>query len=195
MLRTHLALGAVGAAMFVAGCADPLPPADWARGGGRLDLPQAMSSYDGDSVQIRSRGAWAEVLVDGDVELILDRVGRVYTRRRHPFALLEPDGRLLGREDQPLGFVGSANAALPGRASAWISLNPNGQVVKYDRSGGQVVGAWTGGCFASPWAAQACVLVTYLLHLKDATAGDFAADTPMMTPGLSVGVGVGVGIP
>ncbi|HTJ82565.1 MAG TPA: hypothetical protein VL400_12670 [Polyangiaceae bacterium] len=185
MTRSVATLGAiVFGATLVAGCGGgPMPPAHWVQGGARLDLPMARSTYEGDPVEIRSRGSWAEIVVDGDVELVLDRVGRVYTKRRQPYAVLESDGRLVGKDDQLLGIVGSANAALPGRANAWISMTPYGQIVKYEGSSGSVVGQWM-GCNASPWAAQACVLTTYLLYYRDHGEDELGAAQPgMMTPG------------
>jgi hypothetical protein len=177
-----LTLGALGS-----GCSGPTPPARWAQGGTRLDLPQARWRYDGDSVEIRSRGSWAEIVVDGDTAFVLDRVGRVYTKHREPYALLEPDGRLVGKDETLLGMVGSMNAALPGRANAWISVTPAGQVIKYDGGQGSDAGHWL-GCAQSPWTAQACVLASYLLYYRDEGAELDANQPAMMTPGFGTSI-------
>ncbi len=162
------ALSTVLAVACLVGCAGPRPPSRWGMGGARLDLPAARWSYDGDDVEIRPRGAdYAEVVVDGDVELHLDRVGRVYDRYKRPIAVLEADGRLVGTDDELLGVVGALHAALPGQAHAWLSVDLRGVVVRYDEYGqASAVGAWL-GCGASPYTAQTCVLVSYLLYFED----------------------------
>ncbi len=172
---------------LAAGCGGPVPPARWAQGGTRLDLPQARWQYDGDPVEIRSRGSWAEIVVDGDTEFVLDRVGRVYTKHRQPYALLEPDGRLVGNDETLLGMVGSLNAALPGRANAWLSVTPAGQVTKYDGGNGSNAGQWL-GCGASPWTAQACVLASYLLYYRDEGEMLDAQQPAMVTPGFGTSI-------
>lgn len=182
-MRAALALIVIGAA---AGCGGPLPPTRWVSGGATLELPNAQFTYKGDPVEIRSRGGWAEVVVDGDVELVLDRVGRVYTRRRQPYALLEPDGRLVGLDEDLLGIVGAMHAALPGKASAWITVTPQGQVIQYDGAQGDVRGQWS-GCGANLFAAHTCVLVTYLLFFRDEGEGELA---PSASMGPSLGTSV-----
>lgn len=151
----------------LAACAKTSPPAHWQTGGARLDLVPAAWTYDGDRVEIRPLGNHAEVVVDGDVEAIIDRVGRVYTRYQHPVALLEPDGRLVGNEQELLGTVGTSFAAQPGRANAWLSLRPDGMVGKFDERGVEKpVGQWL-GCNVTPYSMQACLLVSYLLYFED----------------------------
>ncbi|NUP13540.1 MAG: hypothetical protein HOW73_46480 [Polyangiaceae bacterium] len=166
----------VGLLVSLAGCAKPKPPAHWISGGGRLDLVPARWEYDGDPVEIRPRGDYAEVLVDGDVEFIVDRVGRVYTRYQQPVAILEPDGRLVGHEQELLGNVGSSYAAQPGKANAWLALSPDGRVVKFEEGGGQKPSSQWTGCSVTPFSLQACLLVTYLLYFED--EGQRAPDLP-----------------
>jgi len=176
--------------LVAAGCAGSKPPAHWVQGGTRLDLVPARWVFDGEPVEVRTRGEWAEVLVDGDVEIVLDRVGRVYDKLQRPVALLEPDGRLVGVNEELRGVVGSSFAALPGKANAWLAIQPEGQVTKYERDGApRLAGQW-GGCSYSPFSMQACLLVSYLLFLDK--EGDSAAAQPGL-PGPGIGVGVGVG--
>jgi hypothetical protein len=170
MSRTPAWLVAAAAAGVVsaAACAGPKLPSRWIVGGGRLDLASARWSYAGDPVEIRPRGFdYAEVLIDDDVELHIDRVGRVYDRYKRPVAVLESDGRLVGLDNELLGTVGSQHAALPGRANAWLSLTDQGVVVKYDDGGyARPEGQWL-GCAGSAFAAQACLLVSYVLFFDD----------------------------
>lgn len=168
------------------GCAGPRPPAHWVSGGGRLDLVNARWVYNGEPVEIRSRGDSAEITVDNDVEIVLDRVGRVYDRYQIPVAVLEPDGRLVGKGEELLGVIGSSYAALPGRANAWLAISPQGMVVKYEPDGSQkAVGQWF-GCGVTPFSQQACLLVSYLLFFEDEGSAAIEA-----TPAMGVGVGVG----
>jgi hypothetical protein len=180
-------------ALLLAACGGPKPPARWAMGGARLDLQPAGWTYDGDPVEIRPLGwDYAEVRVDGDVELHLDRVGRVYDRYKRPIAMLDPDGRLVGVDNELLGIVGAANAALPGKAHAWLSFTPSGAVVKHDAEMGPVsVGGWV-GCGPSPFAQQACLLVSYVLYFED--EGERTGERVPAGPSVGVGIGVGVGV-
>ena len=187
-------VGALFLALALAGCAGPKPPAHWAQGGTRLDLPQARWTFDGEPVELRSRGDWAEVLVDGDVELVIDRVGRVYDQLQRPVAVLEPDGRLVGTGEELRGVVGSSYAALPGTPNAWISIQPQGQVTKYGSDGAPMMAGQWGGCSYSPFSMQACLLVSYLLFFEK--EGDKAMEqSGMPMPGVGIGIGVGVGVP
>lgn len=182
-------------ALTLAACADSKPPARWAEGGAPLQLVSAQWTFKGETVDIRSRGDFAEVLVDDDVELVIDRVGRVYDRDQNPIAVLETDGRLVGPKDRLLGVVGSSYAAKPGRASAWLAFTPTGDILKYSIDGtAEAAGRWV-GCQVSPYAQHACLLVSYALYWED--EGDEDIDTVgPMTPGYGpggVGIGVGVG--
>lgn len=180
----------IGLALVIAGCGGgPQPPARWAVGGARLDLPAATWTYDGDDVEIRPFSPdYAQILVDGDVELHVDRAGRVYDRKRRMLAVLEPDGRLVGVDNELLGTVGGVNAAQPGKAHAWLSITPQGTVLKYE-GGGAAIGAgqWL-GCSASPFATQTCLLVSYLLYFED--EGERTGERAPV--GIGVGIGIGV---
>jgi len=176
----------------LAGCAGPKPPVHWGQGGTRLDLPNARWAFDGEPVELRSRGDWAEVLVDGDVEIVLDRVGRVYDKLQRPVALLEADGRLVGTNEELRGVVGSSYAALPGKPNAWIALQPQGQVTKYGLDGAPMMAGQWGGCNYSPFSMQACLLVSYLLFFEK--EGDKAMEQSPGVPGVGIGIGVGVGV-
>lgn len=183
MKRAALAVALVAA--IGSGCAKRRPPAHWEGGGARLDLVSARWTYDGDTVELRPMGHYAEVLVDGDVELVIDRVGRVYTRYQHPLALLEPDGRLVGHEQELLGVVGSSYAALPGKANAWLALAPDGRVTKYADDGtSKASGQWL-GCSVTPFAQQACLLVSYMLYFDD--EGERAPHLPPVPVGPALG--------
>jgi hypothetical protein len=177
-------------AITLASCAGPTPPARWAYGGTRLDLPAARGMYDGDPIEIRPLGPdYAQVLVDGDVELHIDRIGRVYDRYKRPIALLEADGRLVGMDEEPLGMVGAAHAALPRSPNAWLSLDPRGVVIQYGVDGTPAaIGQWF-GCNGSPFSLQACLLVSHVLHYE---AGE--ARTSGTGPAIGVGLGIGVGV-
>ena len=113
----------------LAACGGPKPPSRWAMGGARVDLPMATGILDDEPISIEPKGTWAEVLVDGEVELVVDAVGRVYDRNKRPIGMLESDGRVAGRDDALLGLVGSVHAAPPWQASAWLSVLPDGRVV------------------------------------------------------------------
>ena len=175
------------------GCADSKPPPRWAEGGAPLHLVSAQWSFKGETVDIQTRGDFAEVLVDGDVELVIDRVGRLYDRHQNPIAVLETDGRLVGKKDQLLGMVGASYAAKPGRASAWLGFTPTGDILKYSPDGSaESAGRWV-GCQVSPYAQHACLLVSYALYWEDEGDEDVDAMGPM-TPGYGPGgVGIGVG--
>lgn len=165
----------------LAGCAGDKPPARWAEGGAPLHLVAAQWQFKGDPVDVRSRGDYAEVLVDGNVEWVIDRVGRLYDQNQRPVAVLDAEGRLVMAKDQLMGVVGSQFATKPGRGSAWLSLTPEGDVVKYGVDGRQELsGRWV-GCNVSVYARQACLLVSYVILYDD--EGDDTGPAPMMAPG------------
>ncbi len=170
----------------LAACGGPKPPSRWAMGGARVDLPMATGVLDDEPVSIEPKGTWAEVLVDGEVELVVDAAGRVYDRNKRPIGMLESDGRVAGRDDALLGLVGSVHAAPPWQASAWLSVLPDGRVVAYDgRGGAQPIGQWR-GCGVSATANQLCVLVTHMLRLGE------DPNRPSSGPALSPSIGIGV---
>jgi len=164
------------------------PPANWARGGAPLDLPRARWVLGPNTVDVMPDG---QVLLNGEHEWSVDRGGRVFDPDGQPIALLEPDGRVVGPDDKPLGVVGALHASLPGQETAWLSVAPSGQVIRYDEEDGDRLGfgVWA-GCNVSPRAHQTCTLVSHLLALRlrerEREGGG---------PGISVGIGVGIGIP
>lgn len=178
----HRALLA-GLAVSLLACTPP-PPRSWTGGGTPLEIPRAQWILGEDVVELMPSG---EVMVDGDVELVLDKVGRVYDADSEPIGVLEADGTFVGNDDVGLGLVGSRHASLPEQGHAWISLEPNGQVIRYGEEGERFpFGAWF-GCGPSPRAQQACTLVTHVLGMRMRRR---ARDD-----GPSFGIGVGVGIP
>ena len=97
---------------------------------------------------------------------------------------MEPDGRLVGRDDRPLGQVGLHNSSLPGRQTAWLALGDQGDVTRFDDEGGRHAdGAWA-GCGTS---LRTCTLVSHFtLVLAEARR-------PHVGVGIGIGVGVGFG--
>jgi hypothetical protein len=120
------------------------------------------------------------VIVDGDFWLSLDRAGRLFEADGDPIALLEPDGYLVGRDDRNLGRVGLRNASLPGRSTAWLSMNERGEVTRFDEDGApHPLGIWV-GCGAE---VRTCTLVTHLVAVL------MESRRPQVTFGVGVGVG------
>lgn len=171
-------------ALSAAGCTPP-PPRSWTTGGTTLDIPRAQWILGEEAVELLPSG---DVVVDGDPVLAIDRVGRVYDADGEPIGVLEPDGTLVGNDDVGLGMVGSRHASLAESPHAWISVEPNGQVVRYGSDGERYpFGAWF-GCGPSPRAQQACTLVTHVLGMRmmRRARGD---------GGPTFGVGIGVSVP
>jgi hypothetical protein len=160
------------------------PPARWAEGGAPVDLPHARWVRADATVELLPSG---RVQVNADHVFTIDRAGRVFDPDAQPLALLEPDGRLMGPDDAPLGFVGSQSASLPGADTAWLTLMPGGEVIAYDDHGQPAsLGRWIGQCEATPQTRQACVLVSHLLggRLQGRSRVGF---------GFGLGVGIGIG--
>jgi hypothetical protein len=81
-----------------------------------------------------------------------------------------------------LGRIGLANASPPGRATAWLSILPDGTAVFFDSEGERSsLGSWQ-GCDGPK--LRTCTLVTHLVLLQRALAARQSS--------FSVGVGVGV---
>jgi len=177
--------------LFV-GCT-PRPPANWAQGGSPLDIPRARWVRGDASIEIAPDG---RVLVNGEHQLTIDRGGRIFDIDAHPVALSERDGRLLGPDDKPLGVAGVWSASLPGETSAWLSLLPSGEVVRYGDDGARTsMGAWVGNCMASAPAHQTCMIVSHLLGMKLKDERPYNQGYPGYTPGLTPGFGgIGVGL-
>jgi hypothetical protein len=155
----------------------PSPPPRWAEGGAKLLLPNARWQRDGDVIEIQPSG---EVLEDGDVVFVLDRVGRVVDDDREPVALLLPTGALAGNDAADLGQVGRSNASPPWGSYAWLSLQADGTVVRFDAEGERSADGHWQGCGT---AQRTCTLVSHLFALRDHGR----------RPSSSVGIGIGVG--
>jgi hypothetical protein len=170
--------------VFLAACS-ATPPAGWARGGAMLDIPRARWVFGSITVDVAPDG---KVFLNGEHELNVDRGGRVFDTEGQPVALLEPDGRVVGPDEKPLGNVGALHASLPDEATAWLTVTDSGEVIRYNDEGERSsFGVWL-GCNTSMRAHQTCTLVTHLLGMR-------LRDSDRPQPGFSVGIGVGVGIP
>jgi hypothetical protein len=167
-------------ALLAAGCAPGKPPR-WEQGGAPLVIPTARWDRPGeDPVEVRANG---QVIEDGDLVYVIDRVGRVVDDDYEAVALLLPDGHLAGPDGYPLGQIGITNASPPDRFAAWLSVRPDGSVVYFDDDGTQVSrGKWH-GCTGP--ALRTCTLVTQIITLRDFVRRSEG--------GVSVGIGVGVG--
>jgi hypothetical protein len=136
----------------------------------------------GGDVELRADG---RVLVDGDLVFVIDRVGRVTNDDYDPFAVLLPDGQLVGTDNTSLGRIGVTNASPPGALEAWLAVMPDGKVVYFDADGQRTSGGVWRGC-AGP-VLRSCTLVTQLLAVENYRG-------PRSGVGFGVGVGVGVGV-
>jgi hypothetical protein len=143
-------------------------------------IPAARWDREDDDVEIRPNG---NVLVDGDLKYIIDRVGRVTDEDADPVAILLSDGQLAGTDDLALGRIGFSNASPPGAVEAWLSVGANGAVTYFDSDGERSAGGVWRGC-AGP-ALRTCTLVTHLIALENYRFGPRS--------GVTFGVGVGVG--
>ena len=147
-----------------------IAPARWQRG-------------DEDSVEIQADG---KVLEGGKLRYTIDRVGRVTDEDFDALAVLLPDGHVVGTDDRALGYVGVSNATPPFSGQAWVSLQPDGQVMFFHPDGDRgALGQWT-GCNGP--SRRTCTLVTQIFLLQNLRMGP-----PYGGPMFGVGVGVGVG--
>jgi hypothetical protein len=191
--RTTLGFGLLSLALT--NCAPSAPPR-WVEGGAPLLItPAHWQRVGADPVEIRADG---RVLEGGDVVFVIDRVGRVTDEDYDAYAVLLPDGRLMGTDDVPLGQVGVSNAAPPTARQAWLSLQPDGSAVFYKPSGDRIpVGKWTGCNGAS---RRTCTLVTQLFTERNLRVvpsygpyGPYSPYGPYGPYGPRFGMGVGVG--
>lgn len=179
------------AALGATSCAGTTrPPTGWQQGGAALVIPNARWVVMGSTVDLRPNGL---VYIDGDYFITIDAAGRVYDEDNEPIALVFPDGTVRGPADESLGQVGYLHASLPGNQYAWITLTPQGPVIRYDEAGERYdFGAWI-GCGQSPQTLFTCTLVTHLVGRRVIAVANVRSDA--MEPSVGVGVGVGVGIP
>jgi hypothetical protein len=165
---------------WLSACAPSQPP-NWAEGGALLELGAAQWERDGGvPVELRANG---HVLVDGDLAFVIDRVGRVANADYDAYAVLLPDGQLVGTDDISLGRIGVTNASPPGAVEAWLAVTPDGQVLYFDTDGERSSGGVWHGCNGP--VLRTCTLVTQLLAV---------ASYRGMRSGVGIGVGVGVGV-
>lgn len=159
------------------------PPIHWAQGGSRLDIPRARCSQGDGVIDVMPDG---RVLGNGDHLFTIDAAGRVFDRENDPIALLEMDGRLVGKDDVDLGRVGLRNASPPGVDFAWLTLDETGTVVRFDPEGGpHPSGAWSG---CGP-ALRTCTLVTHVIALSQMRG----RNASRVHVGLGIGMGSGAG--
>ncbi len=175
------ALAVVLAFGCVVGCTPKEPP-HWPEGGAPLLIaPARWERGEDDPIEILPNG---QVVEDGDVLFVLDRVGRIVDEKYDPLGILLPDGNVVGTDNQALGFVGVSNAAPPWSQTAWLAVMPDGAVTLFARDGERSFGGrWT-GCAGA--AQRTCTLVTHLVALRDYRS---APDS-----GVSIGVGIGIGL-
>ena len=123
-----------------------------------------------------------KVLREGEHLFTLDRAGRIYEPDNEPVAVLQPDGRVLGKSDQLLGKIGLRNAAQPGQPTAWLAIDEKSEVLHFDGSGrAEIDGGWV-GC---GMAVRTCTLVTHLVSF-----GELPRQRAYVYPHVGVGVGV-----
>jgi hypothetical protein len=161
------------------------PPANWVQGGSRLDIPRARWTRSGHLIDIMPDG---QVLADGEHVFSLDPAGRIFELDNDPIAVLQADGRLLGKDDVLLGKIGIRNAAPPGKDVAWVAVSEQGEVLHFDPDGeGHPDGGWE-GCGG---AVRACTLVTHVISLSESRR--YGAHPGFYGPSVGVGMGVGLG--
>jgi hypothetical protein len=178
-MRGLFPIAAVG--IVLVSCAAQ-PPAHWAPGGAPLDIPRARWERGDDTADLMPDG---RVLVDGSLAFSIDRAGRVFEPDNTPIALLERDGRLIGKDDVVLGVIGVHNASLPGQAQAWLTVGDRGEVVMYDEDGERKsAGVWT-GCGR---AVRTCTLVTHVIAMAT------ARHRGNVGMGFGAGMGAGFGV-
>jgi hypothetical protein len=174
------ALGVVLALGCSVGCSPKQPP-HWPEGGAPLVIaPARWERGEEDAIEILPNG---QVVEDGDVLFVLDRVGRIVDEKYDPLGILLPDGNVVGTDNRALGFVGVSNAAPPTSQTAWLAVMPDGAVTLFGRDGEREFGGrWT-GCAGA--AQRTCTLVTHLVELRNIPSPD---------SGVNFGIGIGIGL-
>jgi hypothetical protein len=160
------------------------PPPNWEQGGSPIEIPRARWTRGDKLIDIMPDG---HVLGDGEHLFTIDRAGRVYQPDHEPIAVLQPDGRLVGKDNTVLGKIGLRNSSAPGKQVAWVAIGDRGEVLRYDPDGdARVDGAWTG---CEP-AVRSCTLTTHIIALVETQS----RRSPIYGPGVGVGIGVGFGM-
>ena len=175
-------LTALTFAWLLTGCAPSQPPR-WAEGGAPLAFASARWEREsGGPVELRADG---RVLIDGDLTFVLDRVGRVTNDDYDPYAVLLPDGQLVGADHYSLGRIGVTNASPPGVLEAWLAVTPDGRVTYFDTDGERTSGGTWRGCTGP--VLRTCTLITQLVAVANYRGARSGV-------GIGIGVGVGVGV-
>ena len=180
-MRVRVAVATVVVSLSLLAACSPKEPPHWPEGGAPLLLaPAVWERGEDDPIEVRANG---QVIEDGDVLFVLDRVGRIVDRDYEPLGILLPDGHVVGTDNRALGYVGVSNAAPPWSGNAWLALMPDGAVTLFMPDGERKFGGrWTGCTGATQ---RMCTLVTHLVALRGHRAPD---------SGVSVGVGIGIGL-
>jgi hypothetical protein len=152
---------AVALAATLVGCGAS-PPAQWARGGGPLDVFPATWTRGEQGARIDRNG---RVTVGEDVKFRLDAAGRIADGDGKPFAVLGGDGRLIGPDDEPLATVDAGRARTSDGSE--VALLADGAVVRRRSDGTFAAGAWQPECLVSPATRRTCTLVAYLVLSDD----------------------------
>jgi hypothetical protein len=174
-MRALFLIAAAGGALSA--CAAH-PPANWAPGGSPVEILQARWARGSSVADVMPDG---RVVIDGSHAFSIDRAGRVFEPDNSPIALLEPDGRLIGKDDVLLGMIGVHNSSLPGHTQAWLTVGDQGEVIIYDEEGERrAAGVWTG---CGP-AVRTCTLVTHIIAMA----------TVRRRGNVGVGLGFGAGM-
>jgi hypothetical protein len=130
-----------------------------------------------------------KVLTNGEHLFTIDRAGRVYEPDNDPVAVLQADGRLLGRDDLSLGRVGLRNSSPGTREFAWLSIGDRGEVTHFAPDGQPSPdGAWTG---CGP-ALRTCTLTTHIVSLIETRMSQTRMPGPHVGIGFGLGLGMGV---
>jgi len=159
------------------------PPIHWAQGGSRLDIPRARWDLGDGVIDVMPDG---RVLGNGAHLFTIDAAGRVFDVENDPIALLEMDGRLVGKDEASLGHVGLRNASPPGVQFAWLTLDDTGTVVRFDPEGAPHPGGTWSGC--GP-ALRTCTLTSHVIALTQARG----RRTSRVHLGIGMGMGTGMG--
>ena len=150
--------------LFSAAACGGSPPAHWARGGSRLDIPAARWARPSGDAELGANGT---LRIGGEPWFRIDPEGRVRDAEGEAFALLEPDGRLVGRDDEVIGKVNDRMAIRASSGDTVIML-ARGDLLRRDGESERRAGAWEGDCTRSAGAREACVLAAFLVTVETA---------------------------